>query len=301
MPMVRGTIAALLAPGLNMRTFGRYRDRAEEYRRICNVKDSRKAYEEDMEISGLGPLAPKAELETTILDEPIQLGLQRYIHQTLSLGIVISKEALDDDQYNFFMSLAGELGRSARFTADLFGHDPYNFGFVTTKYVGRDGKALFATDHPIQGTGGVYANRPSPDVDLGQAALEAAVQSFEDQIDERGIPIDTRPKYLCVSPLNRMNAKRLLQSTHYPAQNINDINPLIDEGLQLQTQHYFTDKDAWFLLSDQSELDVKFYWRELPDTKTWDDDDGDATFHKIRMRLSVGNGNWRNSYGTVGA
>lgn len=301
MPMVRGDIAALLAPGLNMRTFGRYRDRAEEYRRICNVKDSRKAYEEDFEISGLGPLAPKAELETTILDEPIQLGLVRYIHTTMSLGIQISKEARDDDQYAFFMNLAGELGRSARYTADLFGHDVYNFGFVTTKYTGRDGLALFNTAHPIQGTGGTYGNRPSPDVDLGQAALEAAIQSFEDQIDERGIPIDNRPKYLVTSPLNRMNAKRLLNSTHYPNQNINDINPVYDEGLQLLTQHYLTDKDAWFLLSDQNELDVKFYWREMPDTKTWDDNDGDSTFHKIRMRLSVGFGNWRNSYGTVGA
>lgn len=301
MPMVRGSQAQLLAPGLNMSTFDRYREHAEEYRMFMNVKNSKKAYEEDNTISSLGPLQPKGELETTILDEPINLGLVRYIHQTFALGFAISKEMLDDDQYNLMMSLAGQLGRSARFTNELYGADVYNLGFVTTRYVGRDGLALFALNHRVEGTGGTLSNTPAVAVDLSQAALEAGIQNFENQLDERGMPIDIRARRLIVSPENRMLAKRLLNSQQLPGTDFNDVNPLMDEGITPMTVHYFTDKDAWFLLGDPSEVDVNFYWREMPDTKTWDDDNADATFHKIRQRLSVGFGDWRGTYGSPGA
>lgn len=301
MPFTRGHMAMLLAPGLNLQTFGKYKERPEEYRRIMNVKNSKRAYEEDARLTGLGPLAPKGELETTILDEPGQLGLVRYIHETYALGIAYSQESRDDDQYGVVMQLAGELGRSSRYTAEVFGHDVYNMGFVTTRYVGRDGEALFSLNHPVSGTGGVLANMPTVAVDLSEAALEAAIQNFENQVDDRGMPIQLIPRYLIVGPANRLNAKRLLESTLQPGTPNNDKNVLMDEGIQTIVSHYLTDPDAWFLIAEPSELDLNFYWREMPDTKTWDDDNADATFHKIRQRHSVGFGDWRGTYGSPGA
>ncbi len=300
MPIVRGQLAFLLAPGLNLATYGRYRERPEQYRRYVNVQNSSRAYEESMAISGLGPLAKKGELETTILDEPIKLGGVRWIHDTFALGFAISKEMMDDDQYGAMRDLAGQLGKSSRFTSELYGHDVYNNGFSTAKYIGRDGKALFATDHPIQGTGGVAANRPAVDVDLSQAALEAAIQSFSNQVDDRGMPIDMQPVTLLVSPENEFIAARLLQSAGLPGGANNDINP-IQGRLNIVVSHYIVDKDAWFVLAAKEDLGVRFYWREMPDTKTWDDDDADAVFHKIRQRHSVGFDDWRGTYGSQGA
>lgn len=299
MPIVRGNMAFLLAPGLNLETFGRYRERPEEYRRYVNVLDSRRAYEEDQAISGLGPLAQKGELETTILDEPIKLGGVRYIHKTYALGYAISKEMQDDDQYGAMLELAGQLGRSSRFTAELYGHDVYNNAFSTAKYVGRDGKALCATDHPIQGLGTTFANRPAVDVDLSEAALEAAIQAFENQVDDRGMPIDMQPVTLLISPDNEMLARRILMSAGFPGTNNNDINP-IQGRLNIVVSHYLVDKNAWFVLAPASDISVRMYWREMPDTKTWDDDDADAVFHKIRQRHSVGFSDPRGVYGTPG-
>ena len=290
----------LLAPGLNIETFGRFREKPEQYRRIVKVMNSRRAYEETQSISGFGPLAKKGELETTILDEPLQLGGVRFIHQTYALGFAISKEMRDDDQYGVMAELAGRLGRSSRFTAELYGHDVYNNAFSTAKYVGKDGKALLATDHPIQGTGGTFANRPAVDVDLSEAALEAAIQSFSTQVDERGMPIDMQPATLLISPENEMLARRLLQSSGFPGGNLNDINP-IQGRLTIVVDNYLTDPDAWFVLAPPEDVDVRFYWREMPDTKTWDDDDADGTFHKIRQRHSVGFDEPRGVYGSPGA
>lgn len=299
MPVVRGQYAEFLAPGLNMRTFNRYRERPEMYRSIVNVKDSQRAYEEDFAHSGFGPLAPKGELESTIMDEPIKLGGVRFIHKTFALGFEISEEMREDDQYGLMLDLAGDLGRSSRYTAELYGHDVYNNGFTSAKYVGRDGQPLFSVSHPVVGTGGLAANRPAVDVDLSQAALEAAWGAFQGSVDDRGMPIDLQPVVLLVHPDNVLFARRLLESARYPGGNTNDINPL-ENALRIVSSPYLTDRDAWFLLADMSEIDVRFYWRRKPDTRTWDDDDAEGTIHKISQRHSVGFGDWRGTYGSPG-
>lgn len=306
MPIARGQWAEALAPGLNMKTFLTYRLHPEMYRRINNVKNSRKAFEDDFRIAGLGPLAKKTELGTTILDEPLKIGGVRYFMMTYALGVAISKEMRDDSQYAEILALAAMLGQSSYWTVELYGHDVYNNGFTTAKYVGRDGEALFSTAHPIQGTGGTVANRPTVDADLSEAAIEAAILNFDLQVNERGMPILNQARTLLVHPSNRMLAKRLLNSAGMPyspdfTTQPNDINPLRDEGLQPMSDPWLTDADAWFVLAPTSEIDVNFWWREMPDTKTWDDDDADATFHKIRQRHAVGFGDWRGTYGSPGA
>lgn len=300
MPVVRGQYAEYLAPGLNMRTFNAYRERPEIYRGIVNVRDSQRAYEEDFAISGFGPLAPKGELESTIMDEPFKLGGVRIIHKTYALGFEISEEMREDDQYGLMMDLAADLGKSSRYTAELYGHDVYNNGFNTTKYVGRDGQALFSTTHPVVGTGGTAANRPAVDVDLSQAALEAGWASFQTQIDDRGIPIEIQPAVLLVHPTQVLFARRLLETPQMPGGNNNDINP-IQGWVRIVSSPYLIDQDAWILLGPPNEIDVRFYWRRKPDTRTWDDDDAEGTIHKISQRHSTGFGDWRGTYGSAGA
>lgn len=308
MPVARGQWAELLAPGLNMKTFTSYRRHPEMYRMLNNVKNSRKAFEDDFRIAGLGPLAPKSELGTTILDEPLKIGGQRYFMKTYALGVPISKEMRDDAQYAEILALAEMLGISSYWTVELYGHDVLNNGFDTSKYVGRDGKALFATDHPIQGTGGTFSNRSSTDADLSEAALEAAILQYDTMVNERGMPILMQGMRLAFNPSNRMLAKRLLNSAGMPydatfATTPNDINPLQGEGIVPHSDPWLTDQDAWFLIGNPSDpsFDVNFFWREMPDTKTWDDDDADATFHKIRQRHQVGFGDWRGTYGSPGS
>lgn len=302
MPIVRGQHAENLAPGLNFRTFNAYREKPEIFSRIVNVRNSTRAYEEDFALAGFGPLAEKGELETTILDELIKLGGVRFIHKTLALGFVISEEMRTDDQYNLAADLAQALGKSSRYTAELYGHDVYNNGFTSAKYVGRDGLPLFSSAHPIYGGAGTAANRPSVDVDLSVEALEAAWANFQTQVDDRGMPIDIMPSRLLVHPSQVMLARRILESASLNTygQNPGEINPL--QGLvSIVSSPYLTDLDAWFLLGEPSEIDVRFYWRMRPDTKTWDDDDADATIHKIKQRHSTGFGDWRGTYGSRGA
>lgn len=298
-PVMRGTMAEALGPGLNLRTF-QYRRFPEMYRRINNVENSRRAYEDSFAMAGFGPLAEKTELGTTMLDEPLKLGGVRFIHKTYALGFLISEEMIQDGLYPQMMNLAGELGTSSYWTTELYGHDVWNNGFTTAKYVGRDGKALLAVDHPVQGTGGVYANRPAVDTDLSEAALEASILAYDLQVNERGMPIMMPAQTLLIHPSNRLLAKRLLGTEKMPGSNINDVNPVYGE-MQPISDPWLTDQDAWFVLGPPEFLGVRFYWREMPDTKTWDDPNADGTYHKIRQRHSNGFDDWRGVYGSPGA
>jgi hypothetical protein len=306
MPFIRGGRAIYLAPGLNRFTFEKLRERPSQYARYTDIQNSDSAYEDSYEMIGFGPLAKKGELSPTMLDEPLDIPGTRFIHDSFALGFLASEEMQQDNKYGLIAKLAASLGRSARITAELYGHDVLNNGFSATKYVGRDGKALFATDHPLAGTSGsTYANRPTVAVDLSEAALEAAIASFDNMVDERGITTEMRPTTLLVSPNDRMLAKRLLNSAGMPGTGFtsqpNDINPLADEGITLMVSNWLTDTDAWFLLGPASESPLKFFWRMRPDTKTWDDDNADGTFHKIKQRHSVGIDDWRGIYGSPGA
>lgn len=300
MPVMRGQYAELLGPGLIMNTF-QFRRLPEFYRQVNFVQNSKKAYEDDFRLAGFGPLAEKSEMGTTILDEPLKIGGVRFIHKTYALGFVISQEMRDDAQYPQMLGLARELGTSSYWTQELYGHNVLNNGFSTT-YTGRDGLALFSTVHPVQGTGATIGNRPTVDTDISEAAIEAAILAYETQINERGMPIMIRPRTVLVHPSQRMLAARLLRSSGEPGV-INQINPLFSENLQIISDPWLTDQDAWFLLAEPQDLEnaLQFFWREMPDTKTWDDDNADGTFHKIRQRHSVGFKDWRGTYGSPGA
>jgi phage major head subunit gpT-like protein len=301
MPFIRGGNAEYLAPGLNRFTFRKLRERPSQFTRFVRVETSTRAYEDFFDATGFGPLAKKGELAPTMLDEPLKIPGVRIVHDSFALGFLASEEMQQDEQYQVIAKLAGDLGRSARVTTELYGHDVLNHSFDTTRYVGRDGKALFATDHPIQATGGTYANRPTVAVDLSEAALEAGIASFDGMVDERGITTELSPALLVITPGDRMLAKRLLQSAGLPGGNFNDVNPLYDEGLSVVVDNWLTDTDAWFLLAPAQDSPIVFFWRQRPDTKTWDDDNADGTYHKIKQRHSTGFNDWRGAYGSPGA
>lgn len=301
MPFIRGGNAELLAPGLNRFTFNRLRERPSQFVRYVQVGNSTRAWEDSFDMAGFGPLAKKGELTPTMLDEPLKLGGVRFIHDSFALGFLNSEEMMEDEQYGVINQLAGSLGRSARITAELYGHDVLNNGFSASKYVGRDGQALFSTAHPLKGTGGTTSNTPAVAVDISEAALEGAIGAFDTMVDERGITTEIAPAILLVTPGDRMLAKRILNSAGMPGTANNDINPLADEGLQLMVSNWLTDPDAWFLLTNPADSPIMFFWRKQPDTKTWDDDNADGTFHKIKQRHSTGFNDWRGAWGSPGA
>ncbi len=300
-PIVTGQFAELLArSGVTMITMNKFMEKPAEYPNLVNVKSSTKAYEEDFQLTGFGPLGPMDELEPAMIDRPYQLGLVRYIHQKYGLGFGVSQEMLDDDQFGVVANLSGELGKSSRWTMELYGADILNNGFSGTKYLGRDGLTLFNTAHPIKGIPGLtIANRPFTGVALTFASLETGIQQFKRQVNDRGMPIAIMPMFLVVAPEEEMNARRLLETMQQPGNNNNDVNVLAGR-LQIKVSTYLADTNAWFISAAMSDVDTNMYVRMAPTTKTWDDPKIGGAFHTIMQRHSVGFGDWRGWYGSPG-
>lgn len=302
MPVVTGAFSQLLVPGLRKIFFQHLNERESEYGKIFNEETSSRAFEEDLELIGLGTMPAKSEGSAITYQDTRQGEKVRFTHVTYGYGFRVTREMMQDDQYGQIRKMPKELAKGGRNVREVTAFNVINNGFTTSFGFPKNGtnEAVFNTAHTRLG-GGTLANRPTTDADLGQASLEAAIITFQTWTDEMGIPVVITPKWLLIHPDNMMVARELLGSTYKPYVGTNEINPLMKDGLEFIVGHYLTDSDAWFLFADKSDHGFTFFQREAMQFQNGDDfDTGDAKY-KAFQRFSVGVNEWRGSYGTVGA
>lgn len=304
MPSRSSAFSHLLAPGLWEATFNKYSQYPTEYDKVFNVRTSKRAYEEDSEISGLGKLVSKGEGLPVTYDDPFQAAsLYRYTMQPYALGVRITHELYVDDLYNIMNRIPSALSRSAHQTEEVLAWNIFNFGF-NAGYVGRDGQPLFSTAHPNIAVGagsGPYSNRLSTDLDLSITSLEAAVELMETTTDDRDLNLMIKPALVVCTPHLKWLARELLNSEYKPHTADNEINPLADEDLKYLVCHYMASNDPWFLVSSKDQHYLNFWWREKMSMDNDDDfDTGDAKF-KAYERMTAGFSGWRGIVGTPGS
>ena len=135
-------------------------------------------------------------------------------------------------------------------------------------------------------------------MDFDLIPLQAAVENFHNLVDEAGIPMLMTPKFVIHSVGDHWLVNQILKSTSLPGGNQNDINQIQREGLMPHLSHYLTDTDAWFVISDDH--DVNYFERKSFTFSNTDDfDTGDAKFKGTR-RNGSGFGGWRGVYGSQG-
>lgn len=303
MPTTTGQFSQLLAPGLRKIFFQHLKERPPQYSSLFNMNTSSRAYEEDLEIAGLGIMPTKPEGAAITYQDPVQGGKRRYTHVSYGLGFRVTEEMYSDDLYGPMKRMTRELAKGARNVREVVSFNILNNGFTTVFGFPKFGtnQSLFNTAHTLIG-GGTLANRSAVDADLGVAALEAAILLFDNLTDENGIPIVIKPKHLIVPPGLKQIAREILGSEFRPYTTNNEINALIqNDSLADMVVNYLTDADSWFLLADKDEHDLNFFEREAVRFQNGDDfDTGDAKF-KAFQRFSVGVGEWRGTFGSLGA
>lgn len=303
MPTTTGQFGQLLAPGLRKIFFQHLKERPAQYSMIANINSSSRAYEEDLEMAGLGTMPTKPEGTSILYSDPTQGGKRRYTHVSYGLGFRVTEEMYADDLYGPMKRMTRELAKAARNVREVTFFNVLNNGFTTEVGFPKFGttESLFNTAHVLIG-GGTLANRASTDADLGVAALEAAILLFDNLTDENGIPIVLKPKHLIVPPALKQVAREILGSEFRPYTANNEVNAVIqNDSLSDMVVNYLTDSDSWFLLADKDEHDLNFFEREAVRFQNGDDfDTGDAKF-KAFQRFSVGHGEWRGTFGSLGA
>lgn len=272
----------------------------EEYSKVFNVENSDKQTEKDSYESGFGLVPVKTEGRTATYDAILPGIKVTYTHLTYALGYEITEEAIEDNQRTpeTFAKLPAALDRSAMETVEVSAWSVFNNGFTTA---GFDGKALFATDHPLL-QGGTQSNKPSVDADLSVTSLTAALTAIEKLVDERGLKRPLRAANLVIPIDYWKTARELLDSDYIPESANNAINALQSKKLALIESHYITDTNAWFLVADKAQHFLKFFWRVRPGAlRRGTDFDSTNLKHLLRMRFSYGWSHYFGTYGTQGS
>jgi len=299
MAISRAQLLKELLPGLNALFGLEYARYGEEHKEIYETETSERSFEEETKLSGFSAAPVKNEGSAIAYDNAQEAWSTRYTHETIALGFSITEEAIEDNLYDSLSArYTKALARAMAYTKQVKAATVLNNGF-SASYPGGDGKALFATDHPLV-SGGTNSNTPAVQVDLNETSLEAAVIQIAAWTDERGLLIAARPKKMIVPPALMFVADRLLETELRVGTNDNDINAIKNMGAVPEgytVNHFLTDPNAWFLTTDVPNGMKHFVRTPLQNSMDGDFDTGNVRY-KARERYSFG---WSDPLGMWGS
>ena len=289
MAISRAQLLKELLPGLNALFGMEYARYGEEHKEIFETEASERSFEEETKLSGFNAAPVKNEGSAIQYDNAQEAWTARYNHETIAQGFSITEEAMEDNLYDSLSNrYTKALARAMSYTKQVKAASVLNNGF-SASYLGGDGVALFSTAHPLV-SGGVNSNTPSTQTDLNETSLEAAVIQIAGWTDERGLLIAAKPRKLIVPPQLMFVATRLLETNLRVGTTDNDINALKNNGSIPEgytTNHFLTDTNAWFLLTDVPNGLKHFERVALATSMDGDFDTGNVRY-KARERYSFG-------------
>jgi len=300
MAISRAQLLKELLPGLNALFGLTYKTYEEEHKEIFEIETSERSFEEEVKLSGFASAPVKNEGSAINYDNAQEVWSARYTHETIALGFSITEEAMEDNLYDSLSArYTKSLARAMAYTKQVKGASVLNNAFASSGFTGGDGVTLCSTSHPTV-AGGVNSNRPTTGADLNETSLEAAVIQIAAWTDERGLLIAARPKKLIIPPALMFVATRILQTELRTSTSDNDINALksmsaIPGGFGVN--HYLTDTNAWFLMTDVPNGLKHFIRAPIKQAMDGDFDTGNVRY-KSRERYSFG---WSDPLGIFGS
>ena len=302
MAISRAQLLKELLPGLNALFGLEYKTYGEEHKEIYEAETSERSFEEETKLSGFQAAPVKNEGAAIAYDNAQEAWTARYVHETIAQGFSITEEAIEDNLYDSLSArYTKALARSMAYTKQVKAAAVLNNGF-SSSFPGGDGVALFSTAHPLV-SGGTNSNRPTTGVDLNETSLEAAVIQIAAWTDERSLLIAAKPKKLIIPPSLQFVATRLLETSLRVGTTDNDINALKNNGSipgGYAINHFLTDPNAWFLITDVPNGMKHFERMPLATSMEGDFETGNVRY-KARERYSFGFSDPLGMYGSPGS
>ena len=302
MAISRSQLVKELEPGLNA-LFGLEYNRYEnEHSEIFDSESSDRAFEEEVILSGFGAAPVKSEGAGVSFDTANEGYTSRYTHETIAMAFAITEEAIEDNLYD---RLAGRytraLARSMANTKQVKAANVLNNAF-NSSFTGGDGVELCSAVHPLT-TGGTFANELSVAADLSETSMEQSLIDIAAFVDERGLKVALQGAKLVIPKELQFTAERILKTPGRVGTADNDINAMASMGMLPQgyrVNHYLTDTDAFFIMTDAPNGLKQFVRSPIKTAMEGDFDTGNVRF-KARERYSFGFSDPRGIFGSPGA
>ena len=227
----------------------------------------------------------------------------------------IAQEDIDDDKYNVIHRVlplqGGSLGRSFAVNEELARMELLmNYGWTSSTGLPSqfDGKSLFNTAHPVSKSrsGTTVSNRPSSDIDLSIAALDAARTNLVTQYAANYLArLMDKPKYLCINPAQNRVATQVCKGEWERATADRNMNVLKDYNISIVELPYFVKSgatgtnNAWFVLGENHQL--RQATRQGFKVVTDKDITTNSLIWLATQRFEVYWSDFRSTYGSLGA
>lgn len=300
MPINSGSFGRALWPGIKTWYGKAYDEYATEYDKVYTEDKSTKQFEIDMSVSSFGLAIQRTEGAPVNYDTEQQGFEEKYTHAEFALGFIVTKVMYEDDQYNIVgQRKAQGLAMAMRQTKETVGANVLNRAF-NTNYTFGDGQTLISASHPNI-RGGTWSNQIAVAADISEAALEQAVIDISKYTDDAGKRIQVKPVKLVVPTDLDFEVAKIMKSEFEVGTSSN--TPNIVKGrfpMGYVVNHYLTDTDAWFILTDVKN-GMKYFERVADEFDFKDDFDTDNAKYKARARYSFGCSDKRHIYGSAGA
>lgn len=296
--ILRSNINALLRPGLKT-VFGDYMVFPDLWKEIYKQFKSDKNMEVDVEMMGLGLPALRADGAPTQLGQMSEGYKTNYVHETYGIGFQISRETLEDNQYESeFPQQAAQLKNSLQTAKNINSMVPFNTAFSGWRV--SDSQPLCSLAHPV--ATGLQQNTLATPMGLNETAVREVTTIIAQMENLAGIMINVKPKKLLVAPYNQFTAEKLLKSTGLPDSGNRALNPvkslsIFPEGYVVN--NFLTNPYNWFVLTDNPE-GFKFYQRTPLDIRSQTEYLSDVTTVRAVERYSFGCSDWRSVFGVQG-
>ena len=302
MAISRSQLVKELEPGLNALFGLEYNKYENEHAEIFQSEASDRAFEEEVMLSGFGSAPVKQEGANVSFDQATESFTARYTHETIAMAFAITEEAIEDNLYDRLASrYTRALARSMANTKQVKAANVLNNAF-DSNFTGGDGKELCSLLHPLA-NGGVLENTLNTAADLSETSLEQSLIDIAAFVDERGLKIALQGVKLIIPKELQFTAERILKSPQRVGTADNDINAMASMGMIPQgyrVNHYLTDTDAFFIMTDAPNGMKMFVRSPIKTAIEGDFDTGNVRF-KARERYSFGFSDPRGIFGSPGA
>jgi len=298
--------ANLLDVALSKVFFRFLADVPTEHSQWINIERMDRAWEDFMKAAAFGTLPEKDEGALIQFENIETSDTKRVEPVEFALGYVITRKMRDDEKHGVTIQLTQSLRESVRNLYETRAYRVLNNATATgTEFLGLDGKALIATDHPLLKGGSTQANKPSTDVDMSSATVEAAVVNFSGLKKDNGFPAMVTPSIAIFNYQQQFEGARIFRNAMQAGTADNDNNWVRvgpdNNGINKYISSKFvTDTDAWFLLADKRQHDIFLRVRVSPEFRVGSDFRTDNYLARAYTRIGSGFFNYFYVYGSTG-
>ena len=305
MAISRAQLVKELEPGLNALFGLEYKRYENQHAEIYTTESSDRAFEEEVMLSGFANADVKAEGQGIAYDDAQETSTARYTMETIALAFAITEEAIEDNLYDRLSSrYTKALARSMSNAKEVKGAAVLNNGLpgvaAASAFQTGDGSNLLATDHST--IAGTVSNTLAVQADLNETSLEQALIDIAAMTDERGLRIAAKGVKMIIPSANQFNAERLMKSQGRTQTADNDINAINSMGMIPQgyrVNHFLTDADSWYIITDVPNGMKHFERTPLTTSMEGDFDTGNVRY-KARERYVYGCSDYRGIFGCEG-